>query len=77
MNYAQYEADFPLFIRASRHKDFANLAIITGISDAEKLRSEVLEGFQRLRVETWSDFESFFGTDFWTRMNMDRLDTLR
>ncbi len=77
MHYARYEADFPLFIRASRHKDFANLAIVTGISDVENLRREVLEGFGRLEVETWSDFRSRFGTNFWTRMNMDRLNTLR
>lgn len=76
MHYAQHEANFPLFIRASRHKDFANLAIVTGISDAGNLRREVQEGFNRLRVETWGDFEGFFDTNFWMRMNMDRLDTI-
>ena len=76
MLYAEYEADFPFFVRASRHEDFMNLAIITGISDADELRRQAMEGFERLGVETWADFESFFGNNFWTRMNMDGLNTV-
>ena len=77
MLYAEYEADFPLFVRASRHEDFIGLVTITGISNADDIRSEVTEGFKRLRVDTWGDFESFFGNNFWMRMNMDRLNTIR
>ena len=76
MLYTEYVAEFPLFVRASRHEDFSNLAIITGISNADDLRREVMEGFKRLRIETWGDFESFFGNTFWMRMNMEKLDTI-
>ena len=74
MYYSDYEAEFPFFIRASQHKHFANLAIITGIADADILREKVKEGFGRLNVRAW---HGFFMQNFWRAMNMDDLDTIK
>ncbi len=74
MYYSDYGAEFPFFIRASQHKHFANLAIITGIADVDILREKVKEGFERLNVRNW---HRFFTKNFWKSMNMDNLDTIK
>jgi hypothetical protein len=72
--YASYAGgDFPLFLRATHHKYFMKLAIITGIEDAEKLRGMVKDGYERLGVLQWAYFHF---QNFWTMMNIDKLDTL-
>jgi len=75
LHYASYGGDFPFFLRATQHKNFKKLAVITGINDADKLRSAVKEGHERLRANRWHDFHH--GSTFWTPMNMDKLDTLK
>jgi len=73
--YAPYMSnEFPLFLRATQHKYFMKLAIVTGVDDANKLRNLVAEGFKRLRVQEWYKFDF---QDFWRMMNMDKLDTLK
>ena len=74
MYYSDYGAMFPFFIRASQHKNFAHVATITGIADADILREKVKEGFERLNVRNW---HQFFMQNFWTSMNMDNLDTIK
>ena len=74
MYYSNYRAEFPFFIRVSQHKNFANLAIITGIADADILRGKVKEGYEQSRM---GQQLSFFGQNFWTAMNMDSLDTIK
>ncbi len=75
MYYSGHRAEFPFFIRASQHKNFANLATITGIADANTLREKFREGFeqssmgQQQRVPFWQSF--------WKAMNMDNLDTIK
>ena len=66
--------DFPLFLRATQHKYFTKLAVITGVADADKLREMVKEGYERLRVNQWHNFHF---QNFWGMMNMDKLDTLK
>ena len=73
--YAAYTMDFPLFLRASQHKHFQNLAIITGIDNAESLRDAVKAGCQRLEVGNWNEFR--FRPPIWETMHMDQLDTIR
>lgn len=76
LHYASYEGDFPLFLRATQHKYFMKLAIITGIEDANKLREAVKEGYERLGVQQWHNFH-FLRRSFLGMMNMDKLDTLK
>lgn len=73
--YAGYTKEFPLFIRATQHKYFQKLSVITGIDNADKLRERVKTGYERLNVSGWYNFR--FGSNFWTALNMDQLDTLR
>ena len=73
--YASYAGgDFPLFLRATQHKHFMKLAIVTGVEDADKMREKVKEGYQRLGVNQWYNFHF---QNFWGMMNMDKLDTLK
>lgn len=73
MHYSSYARDLTLFLRASQHKHFANLAIVTGISDAEVLRAKVKEGLEQSRVVSHGRFDR----NFWHAMNMDKLDSLK
>lgn len=73
--YASYAAgDFPLFLRATQHKSFMKLSIITEVEDADKLREMVKEGYDRLGVHNWYNFHF---VSFWKLMNMDKLDTIK
>ena len=72
---ARRNIDYPFFIRATQHKGFKKLATITGIDDAEALRSAVKAGIERLEVSKWYNFH--FNNDFWYSMNMEKIDTLK
>jgi hypothetical protein len=73
--YAQHRP-FPFFIRATQHKGFQKLAAITGINDAEQLRTAVTEGGKRLGVEGWHDF--LLGRrGFAEWMNLAKLDSVK
>ena len=72
--YSPYQGNnYPFFIRAKRHKYFLKLATITGISSAGELRKKVREGNIKLNTQSWYRFRS--NRDFWSQMNMDKLDT--
>jgi TIR domain len=73
LHYASHAKEFPFFVRASKHKNFQNLAVIAGIAEVDKLRQAVKEGMKRLEVSKWSNF--MMGPDFWQAMNMDKLYT--
>jgi hypothetical protein len=75
LHYASYVTEFPFFVRASQHKNFEKLAIITGIADGDTLRQAVMEGQERLNVQKWHSL--FPGRGFLQLMNMDKLDTIR
>jgi len=75
LHYASYSRDFPFFLRATQHKGFKKLAIVTGIEDANQLRIAVKEGHKRLGINQWHTFD--FGGNFWISMNMDKLDTIK
>lgn len=74
MYYSDYRAEFPFFIRASQHKNFANLATITGIADADTLREKFREGYEQSGM---GQQRGFFMQNFWKAMNMDNLDTIK
>jgi hypothetical protein len=72
--YATYSRPFPLFLRASQHKGFQKLAIITGIEDAEVLKAKMAEGHVRLNVANWNEFRisgklSIFNSDKWDTLS--------
>jgi hypothetical protein len=69
-------SEFPFFIRATQHKHFLKLAIITGIPNADALRDTVKAGYQRLQVDRWHDFVMLYNS-FWNCMNMDKLDSIK
>ena len=73
-HYAAYEDEFPFFLRATQHRYFLKLAIVTGINDANRLREVVKEGY-----ENWVQWFKglYFQRDFWLMMNMSKLDTLK
>jgi len=75
LHYSTHGNRYPFFIRATQHKYFNKLAIVTGITDAEELREKVKEGHGRLKVDNWHNFH--FNRNFWESMNMDKLDTLK
>ena len=76
MYYARSSSNgFPFFLRASQHRNFKNLAVITGINDANKLREKVNSGVTRLNVERWNT--AYFYASFWECMNMDGLDSIK
>ena len=75
LHYSSRGNDFPFFIKATQHTHFQKLAIITGIESADKLREKVKEGHTRLNVNQWHN--SHFERNFWSAMNMDKLDTLK
>jgi hypothetical protein len=71
--YSRYGTTFPLFLRATQHRGFRQLAVITGIADADALREAVKQGLGGLgRVPPGGATT----TGEWTLWNMDRLDTL-
>ena len=75
LHYSSHGRGYPFFTRATEHKSFAKLAVITGIGDADELRSKVKEGHERADVRSWHNFH--FERNFWSSMNMDKLDTLK
>jgi len=75
LHYASYSPTFPFFLRITQHKHFENLAIITGITDANKLREAVKAGHERLSANQWNNFN--FNYSFWTYMNLDKMDSLK
>lgn len=66
--------EFTFFERATQHKHFSKLSIITGIDDADRLREVAKSGYTRLGVDKWYDF-GLYGS-FWGLMNMDHLDSM-
>ena len=75
--YAGYGRMFPFFLRASQHKHFQKLAVITGITTADELRNKAKEGLAKMRADQWSDFSFHANVSFWFALNMDNLDTIK
>ena len=67
--YSSRRPGFPFFIRAAQHRNFSNLAQITGITDADALRDAVRKGQERLEVNRRDHFK-LGDVSFWACMNM-------
>lgn len=74
-HYSSRAGAFPFFVKAARHRDFQNLAKITGIGSGDELRAAVKAGHNKLGVDQWNNFW-MSDRSFWSSMNMDDLDTL-
>jgi len=72
--YASRRTEFAFFIRASQHKHFAKLAIVTGINSADALREAVTKGQEKLKINTWGIYRS--GGNFWNLMNLEKLNSI-
>lgn len=73
LHYAKFGMAFPLFIKASRHDDFAKFSTITGIQDVDSLRKAIKEGEDRFKLHSWDVFRV---TNIWEIMNLNKLDTI-
>jgi hypothetical protein len=67
---------FPFFNRATQHKGFERLAQVTGVKDADQLRTKIRAGHERMG--------SAISRDFWMRdrsfaeaMNLSKLDSIK
>lgn len=74
LHYSSHSSRHLLFIRATQHKYFINIATITGINDVNELKSKIEEGFKLLEVDKWRNFS--FNKNFYKQMNLDNWDTL-
>lgn len=71
--YVDYYYGFPLFLNAANHKGFLKLAKITGVENADQLRKLINEGFERVGIRNWHNFNHNFSE----MMNLNNLDTLK
>jgi hypothetical protein len=74
--YLGYLRARPFFLRATQHKHFRKLALITGIENADELRKKALEGYDRIGVKEWSTFGMYVHGSIWNALNLDKLDTI-
>lgn len=75
LHYAPYMHKFPLFLKATRHRDFHNLAVLTGVDSADKLREAMKQGQNKLQNIQGTNF--IFGGNFLDMMNLSNLDTIK
>lgn len=68
---------FPLFVRATLHKGFQRLKVITGIGSGDELRTRFKEGCEKHGVNQWTDLVFHANISFSNCMNMDALDTIK
>ena len=66
---------FPFFTRAAQRRHFAKLATITGIIDANKIRSIVKQMVQ-VHGRDMQGYWGHYGVNFVSFMNLDNLDTI-
>ena len=74
--YAGYMTSLPFFLKATRHSDFMDLSIITGINSADTLRTKV-QNYEENNNSLGRVSGLFTRTPCWQLMNMERLDTLK
>lgn len=73
--YRSYNSITDLFLRAERHKYFKNLATITGIESADKLRTTVKPKVEEYLTH-WRGSSTRSIGNLWHMWNMDNLDSI-
>jgi len=76
MFYMGYGKSLPFFLRASQHKHFKKIAVITGIESADEIRTKVKAGIERLDVRRYPDAFRM-DTSFAAALNLDQWDTIK
>ena len=71
---APFNHKFSFFLKATRHKGFRKLAIITGIDNAEHLKEAVYNAQKHHATIQWDNFK--FRGNISSMINIDNLDTL-
>jgi hypothetical protein len=74
--YAGYGRRFPLFVSATRHRYFKNLATITGIEDANSLRDAIKIGYERVGADRRTNISLYSQLGPLEAINPDKWDTL-
>ncbi len=73
--YAGYSKSFELFIRASSHSYFVELAKLLNVKDKADLINRFAEGAKRYQIGNWSDIVWHADVSFEGLMNLDSLDS--
>ena len=76
LHYSRFRDVLPFFLRATRHREFKKLSIVTGEESADLLREKARVGEEKLRADQWLHYRSGFFGGFLRLMNMDKLDTI-
>lgn len=74
LHYMSFGRKFPLFVRATQHKHFQKLAVVTGVSSGEALRKDVKDKLEQMRLDSSG---RFYSTDFCAVMNLEKLDSIK
>ena len=74
--YSPHGARFPFFVRAAQREHFRKLAVVTGIEDAEVLRSTIREGSAQRGTESWQHSGIIGMPSYLSLMSADKWDTL-
>jgi hypothetical protein len=72
--YSGYDPVCPLFLRATQKRYFRNIKEITGIDDAIMLKTKVLQGIERLKINQW---EMFNFSSIITMLNIEEMDSIK
>ena len=75
LHYTRHMHKFPLFLKATRHREFQQLAVLTGLDSADELREAVRKGQSDRQEKLSGHFRP--GGNFLGMMNLDNLDTLK
>ena len=76
LRYSSYGARYPFFVRAAQHEHFMKLAIVTGIEDANVLRSKMREGSETWGAGSWQRSGIIGMSSYSSLMSADKWDTL-
>ena len=64
----------PFFLKATQHKDFKKLAVITGIESAKNLKDAIIEEQNRLSSNYLDELG--YNTNFVSMLKLNNFDTL-
>lgn len=75
LHYAPHRHIPSFFLRATQHRHFLNMAIVTGVPVVESLRESVKAGLKGFGADRWNNF--WLNNGFAELMNLEQLDTLK
>jgi hypothetical protein len=76
--YSGYGMIFPFFLKAAQHKHFKKLAIVTGLSTGDELRSRTAAEFEKVKgLQVWQTFGFHSNASLFEAMNREHWDTIQ